>query len=92
MATLPAADATCAHCGTRISDPTSRVVHGASTYCCPNCAAAMEQTGQGSDPQAASREGDLRCAHCGTPIVDERTIEIWGDQSFCCANCAARTC
>jgi hypothetical protein len=49
----------------------------------------MEQTGQGSDPQAATREGDLRCAHCGTPILDERTIEIRGDQSFCCANCAA---
>ena len=88
MATLPAAEATCAHCGVRISDPTPSVVHGGSTYCCANCAAAMEQTGRGSDPRSPRREGDLRCEHCSAPIVDERTLEVHGDRSFCCANCA----
>ena len=78
----------CAHCDTAIVDPTTRVVHGDKTYCCANCAAAMEQGGGGSDPHALAHAGDLRCAHCRTAIVDESTMESRGDLAFCCANCA----
>jgi hypothetical protein len=80
---------TCANCDTPIVDPTTRVVHGDQAYCCPNCAAAMEETGSGSDPQALRHDGADRCAHCGTPIVHEATVESRGDRTFCCGNCAS---
>ena len=86
MATAPAQ---CAHCKTPIVDPTTRVVHSNMVYCCPNCSAAMEQQGPGSDPDSVSARNRLLCAHCGTPIVDEDTMESRGDDPFCCANCAA---
>src|SRR3954453_5126321 len=59
----------CAHCQVPIVDPTVQVVHGAATYCCANCSAAMEGAGAGSDPKATHR-GDtaFRCAHCGVTI------------------------
>ena len=79
----------CAHCQSPIVDPTTRVTQGGRVYCCPNCSAAMEGAGGGSDPQAGRREEALRCAHCGVPIVDEATMESRGDQAFCCRNCAA---
>ena len=79
----------CAHCGVPLVDPTTRRVHGDQTFCCANCAAAMEQGGSGSDPQALDHPGDLRCAHCSAPIIDESTMESRGDQAFCCRNCAS---
>jgi hypothetical protein len=79
----------CAHCRVPIVDPTTQVIHGDLTYCCANCAAAMEQTAGGSDARPLSHPGDLRCSHCGTPIVDESTMVSQGDQAFCCGNCAA---
>jgi len=78
----------CAHCGVAIVDPTTRRVHGDMAYCCANCAAAMEQGGSGSDPQALDHPGDLRCAHCGCAIVDESSMESRDDQAYCCRNCA----
>ena len=85
---MTTAAAQCAHCQSPIVDPTTQVVHGSATYCCANCAAAMEQSGSGSDPGAGRRENDLRCAHCGVAIVDESSMESRGDDAFCCANCA----
>ena len=81
--------ANCAHCDVPILDETVQVVHGDATYCCANCAAAMEQGGSGSDRDSLSQPDALRCSHCGTPIIDERTMETRGDQAFCCASCAA---
>jgi hypothetical protein len=80
---------TCAHCECPIVDPTTQVVAGDKTYCCPNCSAAMEQTGMGSDPHAPEHPGALRCAHCECAIIDEQTMVSRGDQAFCCGNCAA---
>ena len=77
----------CAHCQSLIIDPTTQVIHGRLTFCCANCAAAMEESGSGSDPHAFKHENDLRCDHCAAPIVDESTMETRGDQAFCCANC-----
>ena len=83
------ADATrCAHCDVLIVNPASSETHGGRTYCCRNCAHAMEQSGSGSDPQAGRYENELTCAHCGAPIVDESSMETKGDQAFCCDNCA----
>jgi hypothetical protein len=79
----------CAHCDSPIIDPTTQVVHGESTYCCANCSEAMEQRGEGTDPQGRQHKNDLHCAHCDSPIVDESTMETKGDQAFCCRNCAA---
>jgi|SRR3954453_21601081 len=80
----------CAHCQTPIVDPTVQVIHGAQTYCCPNCSAAAEGTGSGSDPKAMRHGEDaFWCAHCGVAIVHEDTMESRGDQAFCCSNCAA---
>ena len=84
----PAPDVQCAHCKMPIVDPTTQVVHGTMTYCCANCAAAMEQSGPGSDPDSGTGKNHLRCAHCGAPIVNEATMESRGDQAFCCPNCA----
>ena len=81
--------ATCANCDVLISDPTVEVVHGEKTYCCTNCAAAMERTGSGSDPRTMEHPNALSCSHCGVPIVDEKTMVSRGDQAFCCSNCAA---
>jgi DNA-directed RNA polymerase subunit RPC12/RpoP len=81
--------AMCAQCQTPIVDPTTRVIHGDMTYCCPNCSEAMEQHGSGSDPDVLQVDGHLRCAHCSVVIVDEATMESRGDQAFCCANCSA---
>jgi hypothetical protein len=80
--------ALCAHCRTPIVDLTTQVVHGDRTYCCANCAAALEQTTGGSDPQAPDQKGQFRCAHCNAAIVDESTMGTRGDQAFCCRNCA----
>jgi uncharacterized CHY-type Zn-finger protein len=80
--------ARCAHCETRIVDPTTQVVHGDKIYCCANCSAAMEQAGSGSDPQTRAREGAFRCAHCSVAIVDESTMQASGERAFCCPNCA----
>jgi DNA-directed RNA polymerase subunit RPC12/RpoP len=80
--------ANCAHCEVTIVDPTVQVVHGAATFCCANCAAAVEESGSGSDPRTLSHPDALRCGHCGTAIVDESTMVSRGDQAFCCANCA----
>jgi hypothetical protein len=80
----------CAHCGTPIVNPTTQVVHGAQTFCCANCSAAMEVSGSGSDPKTMRHgEDDLSCAHCGVAIVHEATMESRGDDAYCCANCAA---
>ena len=84
---MAAAPTSCAHCGTEISDPTTSVVHGDLTYCCANCAGAMEQEGSGSDPRAMENAEDLRCAHCGSPIVDESTMDSRGNDAYCCGNC-----
>ena len=35
----------CAHCNEEILDQTTMVTHGDLSYCCPNCAAAMEESG-----------------------------------------------
>ena len=78
----------CAHCRTPIADPTTQVVHGDRTYCCANCAAALEQTTGGSDPQDSEQKGQFQCAHCNAAIVDESTMETRGDDAFCCRNCA----
>jgi len=80
----------CAHCQVPIVDPTVQVVHGAATYCCANCSAAMEGAGAGSDPRATHRgDAAFRCAHCGVTIVHEDTMESRGDDAYCCSNCAA---
>jgi len=84
---MAAAPMVCAHCGTEISDTSTEVIHGDLTFCCANCAAAMEQQGSGSDPRAMEHAEDLRCAHCGTPIVDESTMDSRGDEAYCCDNC-----
>ena len=57
--------ARCAHCDVDISDPTTQVVHGGTTYCCANCAAAMEQGGSGSDPGTllTARSADSAVLH-----------------------------
>jgi DNA-directed RNA polymerase subunit RPC12/RpoP len=81
--------ARCAQCDVEISDPTTQVVHGGRIYCCPNCSAAMEETGSGSDPRALRHDDALRCTHCNVPIVDEATMQSRGDDAFCCANCAS---
>jgi hypothetical protein len=81
------AAARCAHCEAPIVDPTTQVVHGPETYCCPNCSAMMEETTGGSDPQAPRHENDPRCSRCEAPIVHKRTMETRGDQVFCCRNC-----
>ena len=83
--------ARCAHCDVFISDPTTQVVHGDMIFCCPNCSAAMEQHGSGSDPRPLAHAGDLRCVHCGADIVDESSMVSRGGEAFCCANCAAAT-
>ena len=80
--------ANCAHCQVPITDPTVQVVHGGSTFCCANCAAAMEEGGSGSDPKTLSHPDALRCAHCGSAIVDETSMVSRGSDAFCCRNCA----
>ena len=87
MTSMPAAASECAHCHMPISDPTTRVIHGGLTFCCPNCSAALEQYGPGSDPKSTSAEGELRCAMCRVPIKDESTMQSRGDDAYCCANC-----
>jgi hypothetical protein len=80
--------ARCEHCHSPITDPTTQVVHGGLTFCCPNCSAALEQYGPGSDPDSTTGKNHLRCAHCNAPIVHEQHMESRGDQAFCCRNCA----
>lgn len=85
--------AQCNHCGTSIVDLTTQVVRDDMTYCCGNCAAAMEHDG---GVEVASAEttppgegsGLMRCAHCGTIIIDVGSMESRGKQTFCCTNCA----
>jgi DNA-directed RNA polymerase subunit RPC12/RpoP len=69
--------ARCAHCETRIVDPTTQVVHGDKTYCCANCSAAMEQTGSGSDPH--SRPGGC-VPLCPLQRGDRRRIDYAGQR------------
>jgi predicted RNA-binding Zn-ribbon protein involved in translation (DUF1610 family) len=78
----------CNNCGVPISDPTTRVIHGGEVYCCPNCSAAMEEPGSGSDPRAMEHDNDFICAHCGCAIVDRETMEERNGLAYCCANCA----
>jgi DNA-directed RNA polymerase subunit RPC12/RpoP len=78
----------CAHCGVEIVDPTTRIVHANQTFCCPNCSAAMDATGSGSDKRALQHDESLRCEHCGVPIVHEDTMETRDNEAYCCANCA----
>ena len=93
----------CAHCQAPIVDPTTQVVHGSDSYCCPNCSASMEEQaaarsrprragGQGgapggTDPDAPRHKNDLRCSRCESPIVYDNTMEMEGDRVFCCRNC-----
>jgi hypothetical protein len=72
--------ANCAYCQVAIADPLPQVVHGDLTFCCTNCATAMEQDG--------AVTAELRCAHCDVPIVDESVMQSRGDQAYCCSNCA----
>jgi hypothetical protein len=81
--------ANCAHCQSTIVSPASQVVHGEMTYCCANCAAAMEERGSGSDPRTLAHPDAMTCAHCGCRIVDESTLVSRGESAFCCGNCAA---
>jgi len=78
----------CTNCDVLIVDPTTRVIHGALAYCCPNCSEAMEQSGSGSDPHLGGRPDAARCARCETPIVDTATLEHREDRVYCCRNCA----
>jgi hypothetical protein len=77
----------CAHCASPIVDPTTRVIAGDRVYCCPNCAAALEQRGSGSTPQTLTQGGHLRCDHCSAVILTESTMVISGGQTYCCVNC-----
>lgn len=79
----------CTYCEVAIVDPSTQVVHGDQTYCCPNCAHAMEQGGSGSDPYALESSGEIRCAHCGVEIVHDDTMTERDGSVFCCANCAS---
>jgi hypothetical protein len=79
----------CAHCAAPIVDPTTKVVHGGDTFCCPNCSAVLEERTGGSDPDAPKHENDMRCSRCQSPIIHDATIESRGDQIFCCRNCAS---
>ena len=65
--------AQCAHCDSLIVDPTTRVIHGDIAYCCPNCAAAMEQQGSGSDAHSLSQAGDLRCEFFSITLTTSAT-------------------
>jgi predicted RNA-binding Zn-ribbon protein involved in translation (DUF1610 family) len=78
----------CANCEAPIVDPTTQVVHGALTFCCPNCSASMEESGSGSDPHTVEHPGDLLCARCGVAIVDRDTLMERDDLAYCCGNCA----
>lgn len=73
----------CAHCGMPIIDPRTQVTRADQTYCCPNCAAAVERREHGT----AEPSGVPCCAECGVAIVDESTIQTRAGESFCCANC-----
>jgi len=77
----------CAHCDSSIVDPTTRVIAGNRVYCCPNCAAALEQQGSGSDPHTLTQAGRLRCNHCAAVILDESTMTTRDGQTYCCLNC-----
>jgi len=77
----------CAHCSCPIVDPTTRVIAGDRIYCCPNCAAALEQHGSGSDPHTLQQGNHLRCAHCSSVILDEATMVTGQGQTYCCVNC-----
>ena len=83
---MAVAQSHCAHCGVEIVDPTTRIVHTNQTFCCPNCSAAMDATGSGSDPKAMHHDEALRCEHCGVSIVHEDTLETRGNEAYCCAN------
>ena len=85
---MAVAQSHCAQCGVEIVDPTTRIVHTNQTFCCPNCSAAMDATGSGSDPRAMHHDEDLKCEHCGVYIVHEDTMETRGNEAYCCANCA----
>jgi len=81
------ATAQCAHCDSSIVDPTTRVIAGNRVYCCPNCAAALDQRGSGSNPHTLTQAGHLRCNHCAAVIIDESTMTTRDGQTYCCVNC-----
>jgi hypothetical protein len=80
--------AVCLHCGAPIVDPTTQVIHGHETFCCANCAEAMEQRTGGSDRGAPRHASAIRCARCESPIVESSTMEESGGRVYCCHNCA----
>lgn len=69
--------ATCLYRGAPIVDPTSQVLHGATTFCCANCAEAMEQRTGGSDPDAPRHRHARSCALRG---ADRRRSDDGGDR------------
>ncbi len=73
--------ATCAHCGTPITDHSTLVEHEGRTYCCNNCLQMVSGTAQPAPGRAT-------CAHCQMPILDASTQAERDGQTFCCNNCA----
>jgi hypothetical protein len=73
--------ATCAHCGTLISDHSTMQQSAGKTYCCRNCVAMAAGA-------TTIQPGVSLCAHCESQIVDESTKVERGGQTFCCNNCA----
>ena len=78
---MPSHATQCARCQMPISDPTTEVSRGGKTFCCGNCAAAVDSE------VAADPSGANCCAECGVPIVDESTMQTRAGERFCCANC-----
>jgi len=76
--------ASCAHCGTAITDHSTQVEFEGKTYCCKNC---QHMAGGTSEVPP----GAEKCAHCGMSIVDTSTQVKRGVQTFCCNNCASAT-
>jgi hypothetical protein len=74
--------ATCAHCGTEISDHSTMQEFKGQTYCCKNCVAMV--SGTGNYPK-----GLPTCAHCEMPIVEASTKVEADGKTYCCNNCAA---
>ena len=73
----------CAHCQMPIIDQRTNVQRDGRTYCCPNCAAAVERREKGEQEPT----GVKCCAECGVAIVDESTMQTRVGEAFCCANC-----
>ena len=78
---MPTTATQCACCQMPISDRTTQVIRGGKTFCCPNCAAAMERGGAEPPKNAPT------CVECGVAIVDRSTMRTRAGESFCCPNC-----